>query len=75
MRTKKSLKGAVGKVGRGVERVVRPEEGRRKREEEMDGSESARKEREVRQEEGLRGGLRRLGVGAGSAGGSGSGGK
>ena len=50
---------------RGAETVVRPEEARRKKEKELDGSESARREREVRErqgEEGLRGRMKKLGV-------------
>lgn len=70
MRTKKSLKGAVGKVGKGLEKVMRPEEVKKREEEEADGSMSARREKEVKEEEGLRGGLRRLGVGVGHAGGN-----
>ena len=64
MSTKEHLKHAVHRLEGGTEKVVRPEEARRKRESQLDNNQSARREGEVVREEGLRAGFKRLGVGS-----------
>ena len=78
--TKAHVKHAISKVERGVETVVRPEEAKRKKEKELDGSQSAKREREIRERENdqnsLKAGLKQFGIGMGrvvSLGGKGNG--